>query len=355
MQRVLIAPLDWGLGHAARCIPIIQHLQKIGCEVIIAGEGASLKLLHKEFPLLTVLPLRGYRINYSVHKRFFALKILLQLPKIIGRIKAEHAWLNKVIATNNIDIIISDNRYGLFTKRIPCIFITHQLRIAAPSKFLEKRIQKVAYNYINRFTECWVPDFNGSINVAGKLSHPLKFPLTPTKFIGILSRFEKKEKPEKKYDWMIVLSGPEPQRTLLEKKLLKIISQLNGIILFVRGLPLSDEKIDVPDNCILKNHLATNEMQQAFEESEFIISRSGYTTVMEILSLQKKSILIPTPGQTEQEYLAKHLMKQHWCYAFEQDDDLLMHLQKASTFNFNLPQLPENDLEKTISDLFNTF
>jgi uncharacterized protein (TIGR00661 family) len=355
MPKVLIVPLDWGLGHLTRCIPIIKHLQKADCEVTVAGEGASLKLLTQEFPLLTTVNLAGYRINYSLRKRFFTLKILLQLPKIFRRIKAENVWLDKIIDSNNIDIVISDNRYGLFTKKIPCFFITHQLHISAPSKYLENKIQKIAYNFINRYSECWVPDFQGSLNVAGKLSHPLNFPKTPTKFIGILSRFEKKGKREKKYDWMVVLSGPEPQRTLLEKKLLKTISQLSGTILFVRGLPLCDEKIDVPKNCTLKNHLATNEMQQAFEESEFIISRSGYTTIMEILSLQKKSILIPTPGQTEQEYLADHLMKQHWCYAFRQDDDVLTHLQKATTFNFNLPQLPQNDLEKTIGELLNTF
>ncbi len=353
--KVLIAPLDWGLGHATRCIPIIRHLQKAGCEITVTGDDNLLKLLKKEFLLRNYIPLPGYRIHYSKNKRFFLLKILLQIPKIINRIKYEHKWLDMIISAKGFDIVISDNRYGFYTKRIPCIFITHQLQIAAPFDWLEKRLRKHTYKYINRFTECWIPDLEEAENIAGKLSHPFSMPSIPTKYIGILSRFEKKYEKEKKYDWMVVLSGPEPQKSILEKKMLKIIHNLKGTVLLVRGKLSSDKEIDVPGNCIINDYLATKEMQEAYEASEFIISRSGYTTVMEILSLQKKSILIPTPGQTEQEYLAAHLMKQHWCYSFEQEEEILPNIEKATAFPYDLPQLPENILEQTIDDLIKPF
>ncbi len=352
MHKILIAPLDWGLGHATRCIPIIRQLQKKYCHIFIAAEGAQLKLLQQEFPFATFLHLPGYQIKYAKSKRFFLIKILFQIPKILSRIKKENNWLKKIIDKHEMDAVISDNRYGLYSKKIPCVFMTHQLKVAAPSAWLEHKIRKINYSYIEPFKECWVPDLSSKKNLAGKLSHP-HTKLPKAKYIGILSRFEKKNFVEKKYDWLIVLSGPEPQRTLLEKKLLNQIKNLNGKILFVRGKPESEESILVENNnCVVKNHLATNEMQQAFEESETIISRSGYTTVMEILSLQKKSILIPTPGQTEQEYLAKHLMKENWCYSFKQSEkDYSNHFNEAKKFNYQYPDLEESKLEKVIADL----
>ncbi|MGI8950309.1 MAG: glycosyltransferase [Chitinophagaceae bacterium] len=353
MSKILIAPLDWGLGHATRMIPIIQYLKECGCEIIIAADGSQQKLLYYEFPLLQQIHLKGYNISYANNKRFFSLKILFQTPKLFFRIYKEHKWLKKIIKQYKIDCVISDNRYGLWTNKIPCIFITHQLQIQAPNFWIEKVLQKVNYFYINRFSQCWIPDFETTTNIAGRLSHPLKLPKISVQYLGALSRFKMQLTKEKKYDLLIILSGPEPQRSAFEKKLLQLISQLKNVVLLVRGKPGSDAKFAALNNCIVVNHLTTIQMQQAFAQSEFVLSRSGYTTIMEILSMKKKSILIPTPGQTEQEYLGKHLMKQHWCYSFNENENMLQHLHKAKVFEYKFPEFTANQFQKIMDDFLN--
>ena len=353
-KTVLIAPLDWGLGHASRCIPLIKYLRKRNCKIVIASSGEQLSLLSREFPGLEYVPLKGYNVNYSMHKRWFGAKILLQSPKILLRIKQEHRYLEAIIDKHKIDIVISDNRYGLYTKKVPCIFITHQLSIKANYIWLENIIRKINYRFINRFMECWVPDFEGKENIAGELSHPNKMPHIPVKYIGALSRFQDTNSNEIIYKYLFVLSGPEPQRSILEQTVLHITAKLNGKILIVRGKPAEEKQESISETYSICNHLTTEEMQRAFLQSEYIISRSGYTTVMELLSLQKKSILIPTPGQTEQEYLATHLMKQNWCYCCNQNDDLLYHIQQAEKFDYQLPKPGEPVYEKVIDNLLNT-
>lgn len=279
-----------------------------------------------------------------------SLKILLQSPKILQKIRIERKWLSRVIEEKQIDAVISDNRYGLSSKKVPCIFITHQLQIQAPFKWLEHLIQKINYSYINRFTECWVPDLEGTLNIAGALSHPVILPSVPVKYLGVLSRMEQVYHHSIKHKWLILVSGPEPQRTILENKIYKSLPFIPGKILFAKGRPGTKGEEQVLENCTTVNHLAGNEMQKAFEESEFILSRSGYTTVMELLSMQKKALLIPTPGQTEQEYLAKHLMQQGWCYTCNQEDDLAEHIEKAIAFNYQLPRLGTHKLEQVIKN-----
>ena len=216
IQKVLVAPLDWGLGHATRCIPIIRALLSNGYEVLIGAEGVQAILLQTEFPSLQILPLKGYHVRYSKKSWLFLFKIVMQLPYLQRIIKYEHQWLEKIIKEHSIDLVISDNRFGLSSQTIPCIFITHQLNIKAPFVWMEKILQRINYKYINRFTRCWVPDAAGDNNAGGDLSHPAILPRTEVEYMGLLSRFEI-EAIEKKYDYCILLSGPEPQRTLLEE------------------------------------------------------------------------------------------------------------------------------------------
>jgi len=340
IQKVLIAPLDWGLGHATRCIPIIRALQNKGYEVILAAEGAQANLLQTEFPDLQILPLAGYRVSYSKRKWWLPLSLLLQLPRLLRIIKYEKNWLDTVIDQYKIGLVISDNRYGLCSKKVACIFITHQLTIKIPFGWLEKLVQRINYRYINQFNSCWVPDAAGELNAAGLLSHPGKLPVTKVQYIGLLSRFQQ-QPVAKKYDYCILLSGPEPQRTLLEKKLVTGLSNIEEKILLVRGKPGATDLLQTGANLDVKNHLPGSALQEAIMQSEYIISRSGYTTVMELLSLQKKSILIPTPGQTEQEYLAKKLQQDHICMSVDQNGfNCATHLAMAKTFAYRFPVLP---------------
>jgi uncharacterized protein (TIGR00661 family) len=345
--KILIAPLDWGLGHATRCITIIHYLEKLNCDITVAASGKTKTLLKAEFPNLSYLNLPGYKITYSKSKRFLPFKILIQIPKILKIINFEKQWLKRIINQNHFDAVISDNRYGFFARNCISVFITHQLKIKTNVNALDKILQQISYRYINRFTECWVPDLEGSPNIAGELSHPEVLPRIPVKYIGPLSRFKRNANDKPLFKWMAIISGPEPQRSLFEKKIFETALKTNERFLIVRGLP-GDTKNDFSlPNCKVFDHLNTAEMQPLLQASEFVISRCGYTTVMEILSLQKKSILIPTPGQTEQEYLAAHLSKQNWAYTFKQEEDFASHLHKAISYSYKLPDI-DSQLHKTV-------
>jgi len=352
IQTILIAPLDWGLGHATRCIPIIQVLLQNNFTVIIAASGKQKILLQQEFPSLTFIDLRGYNISYAKNKFLLPCKILMQVPKILLAIRNEKKWLQFAIEKYKIDVVISDNRYGLHSTKIPCVFITHQLLVKMPFKWLENLAQKINYHFINKFSACWIPDFEGDKNIAGKLAHPSKMPSTAVSYIGLLSRFLKIEEVVMQYNYCIILSGPEPQRTILEDIIFAEINTLKENILLIRGKPDCNKTFKTPDNITIKNHLPGNEISKAMQESNFIICRSGYTTVMEFLSLHKKAILIPTPGQTEQEYLAKKLMQQQWCFSIEQKNFQLQKiLADVKLFPFQQPQLTENNLQNKIVEL----
>ena len=350
--RVLVAPLEWGLGHATRCIPIISELMAQNCEVLIGAEGSSKSLLEKEFPQVRFLPLKGYRMQYSRKKYWLPFKLLLQFPKMFFSIYNEHRWLKKMIRLHSIDMVISDNRFGLYTSLVPCIYITHQLAIKTGNRFTERVAKKLHYHFINKYNACWVPDIAGENNLAGELSHPAHLPKTPVQYLGPLSRFIKSGV-EKKYDLAVVISGPEPQRTVFEDLLLKELENYNGACLFVRGLP-ADVQIcrSVNMQIEIHNHLSSTEMNKAIQLSELVISRSGYTTVMDLIKLQQKAILIPTPGQTEQQYLAELLMKKNLFYCTEQEKfSLSRDLMKVAGFSFNRLALNQDEY-KTVIEKF---
>ena len=350
-KKVLIAPLDWGLGHTTRCIKIVKLLIDKGCSVIVASNSTQKQLLQKEFNNIEFLELEGYNITYSNNPKLFPLKLIAQLPKISLRIVKEHQWLQKTIEKQRIDLVISDNRYGLYTSKIPCVIITHQLTIKAPFAWLENVLQRINYSYINRFTQCWVPDYAGDKNIAGLLSHPKKLPKVPVHYTGPLARFEKDDTAVIHYQYCIILSGPEPQRTILEEIILKQLPTIKGNCLLVRGkLDASPIEASSP-NVTIKNHLNGLKLEEAINVSAYVITRSGYTSVMELLALQKKSILIPTPGQTEQEYLGKQLMHQHWAYCVDQKDvDLSECTEIAKEFAYHLPSFDKGSLSSFIEE-----
>jgi uncharacterized protein (TIGR00661 family) len=339
-----VAPLDWGLGHATRCIPLIRVLLSQNCDVLIAAEGRVKILLEQEFPTLIFLPLRGYRIRYSRKKNGMPLKMLIQLPGLIYRVYSENRWLKKMIPSYSIGLVISDNRFGLHTNAAPCVYITHQLTIKTGNRFTESIAKKLHYHFINKYNFCWVPDTKGKNNLAGELSHSPILPKTSVTYIGPLSRFENIVT-EKKYDLAVILSGPEPQRSAFENILLKDLEKYEGSCIFVRGLP-GDVQVckSVNEKIEFHNHLSSIALNNVIQQSALVICRSGYTTVMDMIRLQKKAILIPTPGQTEQEYLAGYLMTKKIFYStvqkgFSLDDALI----KAAAFSFEKPVI---DLEE---------
>lgn len=352
-KRVLVVPLDWGLGHATRCIPVINEFLTQEFEVLIAAEREIAALLAKEFPLIKILPLQGYRILYSKNKTLFFIKMFSQFPKILAAIKNEKKWLNDAIKKNNIDIVVADNRYGLHNKNCYCIFITHQLFIKTGNRFTEWLAQKINYKYINNFNECWVPDVEGKNNLAGKLSHSFTKLLIPVKYIGILSRFVNTPT-IKSIDLLILLSGPEPQRTIFENKLLEQLKTTTLKTVFVRGLPLAKNKIIYENERVeIKNHLPAIDLNKLILSAKTVVARSGYSTIMDIAQLQTAAILIPTPGQTEQEYLAKYLAEKNYCISTVQKNfNLQINLKKISTTTLKkFPESIKGILQKEVNAL----
>lgn len=352
---ILIAPLDWGLGHASRCIPIIKFLKSIDCDVIIASNGIQQSLLQTEFPYLQFINLSGYRITFSKTRWKTLIKYFWQIPKILISINQENKWLQNFLVKNQVDAIISDNRYGLFNKNISSIFITHQLTIINPfGNFFENLLRKINYHYINKFNECWVPDFEGLDNMGGKLSHPDKMPSTSVKFLGRLSRIVKEKSFSKSIQLLIILSGPEPQRSIFEEILLAQLQTYVEDTVLIRGLPGETKSlINNKKNLSIYNHASAVVLNQYINEATFIISRSGYSTVMDLMGLMKKCIFVPTPGQSEQEYLAEYLSSRKFCLSYKQSKFHLDEvIREAASYKFENFKHSENDqYKKVITDL----
>ena len=348
--RILVAPLDWGLGHATRCIPIINELIKQHCEVIIAADGNPFFLLKKEFPTIVFLRIKGYKIQYSRNTKWLFFKLLLQFPKIIFSIWKENSWLEKIINEYRIDAVISDNRFGVYNKRIPSVYITHQLHIKAGNVFSEKIAQKIHFHFIKKYSKCWVPDSKEN-GLAGELSHLENMP-SNVLYIGPLSRFEKINDVPKVYNLLISLSGPEPQRTIFEKMILTQLKTFKKKVLIVRGLPEENNNLQAGLKSIeIVNHLSAEELNLAFQQSEMIISRSGYSTIMDLVKLGKNAILVPTPGQTEQEYLSNYLMEKKYFYSVQQDNfSLETTMGMASSFPYITPGSSFNNFKKVINE-----
>lgn len=340
-SKILIAPLNWGLGHATRCIPIIEALIKENFQPVIASDGDSLKLLQKEFPNLKSYKLPAYNIKYTKNGKNLKLKLLFNALQIFKAAKKEQKVVNDIIKKEGIIGLISDNRFGVFSKKIPSVYITHQIQVL--SGFTTFITSKFHQKIIAKFDECWVPDYEGKINLAGKLSHISNKKLN-IKYIDPISRFDNKilsfegMTNNKKYDLLILLSGPEPQRSILEEKLLKELKNYNKNTLFVRGVVSDKEKINnniliKKENIHIVNFMLQNELQKAINDSKIIIARSGYSTIMDLETLKAKAFFIPTPGQYEQEYLAKYLKNQNIAPYTNQDSFKIQMMLEVKNYD----------------------
>ncbi len=348
-KKILIAPLDWGLGHATRCVPIIKHLLEQGNEIILAGEGPIVALLKKEFPTLMTLSLRGYGIGYTKNHQFFFFSMLMQVPKIIRAIVHEHYWLSKQLKKNKIDLVISDNRYGLHSKKVKSILITHQLGIiSGKGDRLDSLIQRLLYRQINKFHSCWIPDNEGVDNICGTLSTPTIKPLR-YRYIGLLSRLEYKTLNNDSYI-LVMLSGPEPQRSILEKILVDQLNEIQQKTVFVRGLPSSNMLVSTKF-IEIHNHLNKEQLSKAMSEASVVICRSGYSSIMDLIKLKKKAILIPTPGQTEQLHLGIQMQKKGSVVLQSQDAvDLKKGLLECNKLLDLQGNMNFNGFEKALAD-----
>jgi uncharacterized protein (TIGR00661 family) len=350
-KKVLVAPLDWGLGHATRCIPVIQELIKQGHEVLIAADDNVEHLLKEEFPELKFIYFRGYHVSYSSRLPAW-FKILIQLPKILIRIIAEHRQLKKIIREHKIDVVISDNRFGLWNQNIKSIYITHQLMIKCPNEFklFEPLLYRLHQIIINRYDLCWIPDFEGENNLTGDLSHKYTKP-TNAKFIGSLSRLKYVDSvATMKYDLCFIISGPEPARSEFQKIVFEKLKSYSGKVVVILGNPKSSNHYS-ENNIEVFPYLNANQLKDIIAKSKLIVCRSGYSSIMDLVALKKDALLVATPGQTEQEYLAEYLDEKKIFKRILQSEMNIEMLNRDKNFSVNnfkvyLPDLLQEEINK---------
>ena len=346
----MIAPLDWGLGHATRCIPIIREFRKRDCTVMIATSGGALQLLKIEFPELAFFEIASYRAKYATNNRLL-IKLFFQSFKFISAIRKEHAQLRQILKDNNIDLIVSDNRFGCYSMEVKSIFVTHQINfiLQTPFKWASKLFSSWNQQQIKKFDTCWIPDFPNQ-EYTGKLSSPHELSIS---YVGVLSRFQKSTCAiEKKYDVVALISGPEPQRTIFEESIRKQVEGLALKVLLVKGKPEEGGSISNRGNVSEVGHLRELELQHAIEESEFVLCRSGYSSIMDLAVLERKNIImVPTPGQPEQEYLAALLDSKGRAFTVAQENfDLIQAMKKAIDYLGFTSGVFNNDLLKAAID-----
>ncbi len=318
--KVLVAPLEWGLGHATRCIPIIRELVSLGAEVTICANGSCKFLLKQEFPSLKTIEIPGFSIRYPENGSM-VLSMLSQVPTLLAAIRIEHQLLQEAILKHGFTHVISDNRYGLYSNSAKTAFITHQVHIKGGGKVIESFIFRINKRMIERFDELWIPEVTGTPNLSGTLSDSSRINI-PVYQIGVLSRFSSTPVlSEKKYDIIALLSGPEPQRSILEIKVKKYFTSLNKKCLIIQGLPAKTETETINDIEVIPS-IKTEELALILHPETLLISRPGYSTIMDMAILSHRKILfIPTPGQTEQEYLADYLKREYDYFYITQQEN----------------------------------
>lgn len=346
-KKILVAALNWGLGHATRCIPVIEALENQGYTPVIASDGAALELLKKEFPHLPAFELPPYHIEYARNGSILKPKLLMQLPGMLRAISNENEMIARIIKQENISGIISDNRLGANNRSVPSIFITHQVTIlSGNTTWLTTSMHR---SFLKKYTECWVPDLASSVNLSGKIGHSDDDSLK-LRYIGPLSRLHKKPT-QRKYDLMVLLSGPEPQRAILEERLIQELQHYTGYVVFVRGVVEGEETVHAEGRITYYNFMNTATLEQAFNDCEMVLCRPGYTTIMDLAKLCKKAFFIPTPGMSEQEYLAKKLKKAGIAPYASQNSFKISDLQKALMYK-GLRNMGENIKWKDLFSLF---
>ncbi len=320
-MKVIYAVCEWGLGHATRSLPVIRKLIKEGHEVSIISEGRSLELLKKELGgnISEYISIPGYPMLLSENSRQFMAKSAVYWPNFIRRMVSGLATLTKLLKDRECDLIISDGRYDMYSKEIPSYFISHQMRIMNPLRMqvFERGSEIFNQFFFKRFQGVIIPDFKEE-SLSGDLSHNLnRINEDELHYVGVLSDFEKKDK-AKDIDYLASISGPEPQRTVFEKKILNQIDNLSGKIVVTLGK--AERKEEIKDKDIeTYSFLSKEKREDILNRSKMVISRSGYSTILDLAVIGCKALMVPTPGQIEQEYLGQYHNKKGYFHCVNQE------------------------------------
>lgn len=359
IKNILICPLEWGLGHAGRMIPLARELKARNYNVITCSGKSHQALFRKEVPGLTYIDIPGFRPGYSRHLPQYIF-LLMKTPLLFYHIAAEHFKLKRIIRDYKIDLVVSDNRFGLWNRSVKSVYVTHLPVIPLPDnlRFLEWIGILFHRFFIKKYSKCFIPDLPGELNLSGRLTHQVKLP-TNCRFIGILSRFsDLPNDGENNFRFphnTVIMSGPEPQRGILRKKLAEILQHMEPPTVILEGKPGDPEVTSRSENIISYNHLPSDEMRGMITGSSSIITRSGYTSVMELVSLNCSALLVPTPGQTEQEYLARYLSGKGWFSTVTQKQlgkDITLPSVKGS-WTSEIIDESRKLLEKALDELLN--
>ena len=336
MPKTVFYPvLNMGLGHASRSLPLIRELLLRGWKVLIGSNGRALSFLRGEVPQAEFVETPSYAIRYS-KRGWFAIKLFLQMPRVFGKVWEERRFIKKLVKSRPIDLIISDQCYGMYHRGIPSFFISHQIVFEVPRQvqWLKAILARMNAYYHYRFKEVWIPDLADPSGERGVLSGELSRAGDPARyrFIGLLSSVVRREV-ARDIDLFVTVSGPEPQRTLLEELIMGQIRNISGQKVVVLGKPESSEAVVDEPGLKVYSHLSRDKMQDILNRSRMVVSRSGYSTLMELVELGIPALFIPTPGQTEQEYLGELLREKVWYFSVHQKDfDLVADLEQARQF-----------------------
>lgn len=301
-------------------MPIANYLHQQGAKVYICASGSARSLMQMECIYAVFVEDVPFEVTYSKNKTVNWFKLIAQLPKMLLQVYQEHQLLKKIVHEHQIDMVISDNRYGFYHAHIFSVFITHQLQIKVP--FAAQLVNSINHYFINKFNVCWVPDFESSDkSLAGELSRNKT--LKHVQYIGPLSRAnESKNIEDKNASVLYLVSGVEPQRTIFEKIIIQYHTQNAHKAILIRGTTHSNNRVKPKENLIVYDMCDAKQLQSLISACKYVVCRSGYSSIMDLINWKKDAVLVPTPGQNEQEYLAEYLANKKWFYSINQIDFL---------------------------------
>ena len=317
-SKILVAPLDWGLGHASRCVPVVQFLVEQGFEVVLGGSGNSLAYLKHRFPELVSVELPSAKMNYG-RNGMLSLPFLFSMLRFASNIRREHRALKRIIAEYSIDYVFADNRLGLYSEVVPSFYMTHQLYFdnGFMSSLSARMMKRLHLRYIAKYRYCFVPDVEGELSLSGKLSEAD----IEVRHLGPLSRFYGKDvqKIDANFD-LLLLSGVEPQRTMLENIFVEKYSEMPNVRLhIIRGVA-DEDCISLPVNVTCENNPSDERIASLVVSAQRVFCRSGYSSLCDLAALGRRAVLVPTPRQPEQEYLAERFREKFGFVTFAQRD-----------------------------------
>jgi len=351
-MRIIYGVCSWGLGHATRSLPVIRKLTKEDNEVTIISNGRSLELLKKELgEVIEYFDIPDYPMLISENSRQFMAKSVVYWPTFISRMESGLQKLKKILENKKYDRIISDARYDMYSRKIPSFFISHQIRIMNPLriKMFERGSEIFNLFFFKRFCGVIVPDYKED-NLSGDLSHNLRrIDENKLHYVGILSDFNKK-KMKKDIDYLISISGPEPQRTMLEEKILPQIDDLKGTIVITLGKTENKDKFS-RKNIETYSFLTKEKREEFLNRAKLVVSRSGYSTILDLAVIGTKALMTPTPGQIEQEYLGQYHNKKGTFFSINQNNLNLKRDVEIAKKTTGVKR--KCDVDKTVENILN--